>query len=117
MHTGNPAAGPVSGGGVSEAWLLEDARLYIVSLLEDEATYAERAEAAYQLSQRRPDDILSDALGRVSSAAEDDAAMAVYDMARSISNQYRIYVSTLRRLLDCVTEAQRGEPGPRGRAF
>jgi len=106
MHTGNPAAGPVSGGGVSEAWLLEDTRLYIVSLLEDEATYAERADAAYQLSQRRPDDISNDASGVVSTATE-DAAMAVYDNARSISNQYRIYVSTLRRLLDCVAEAQR----------
>ena len=106
MHTGNPAAGPGSGDGVSEAWLLEDARLYIVGLLEDEATYAERAKAAYQLSQRRPDDLLNDSSGLVSTAAE-DAAMAVYDNARSISNQYRIYVSTLRRLLDCVAEAQR----------
>jgi len=106
MHTGNLAADAASGGGTSEAWLLEDARLYIVSLLEDEATYAERAEAAYQLSQRRPDDILSDTSGLVNATAE-DAAMAVYDSARSISNQYRIYVSTLRRLLDCVAEAQR----------
>ena len=110
MRSDDLEAGPGSAGGVSEAWLLEDARLYIVSLLEDEATYAERAQAAYELSQRRPDDILSDTSGRVGADAE-DAAMAVYDNARSISNQYRIYVSTLRRLLDCVTEAQRANLG------